>query len=38
MTQPDAHQAFREFLSQPEEPVFLLRGYAGTGKTDLSGQ
>src|SRR6476661_2712226 len=35
MTQADAHQAFRAFLSQPEETVFLLRGYAGTGKTYL---
>ena len=26
---------FRNFLEQPEEPVFLLRGYAGTGKTFL---
>ncbi len=27
--------AFREFLTQPSQPVFLLRGYAGTGKTTL---
>jgi len=27
--------AFRAFLAQPAEPVFLLRGYAGTGKTFL---
>ena len=26
---------FRDFLTHPEEPVFLLRGYAGTGKTTL---
>jgi hypothetical protein len=26
---------FQDFLKCPEEPVFLLRGYAGTGKTTL---
>ena len=26
---------FRQFLARPEQPVFLLRGYAGTGKTYL---
>ncbi|MFD2785335.1 hypothetical protein [Hymenobacter rubripertinctus] len=26
---------FRLFLNSPNEPVFLLRGYAGTGKTFL---
>ncbi|MBO0360860.1 AAA family ATPase [Hymenobacter sp. BT186] len=26
---------FRQFLHNPNEPVFLLRGYAGTGKTFL---
>lgn len=26
---------FRKFLTRSEEPVFLLRGYAGTGKTTL---
>ena len=41
MTDPlTAHQqaaltAFQAFLSAPDEPVFLLRGYAGTGKTFL---
>ena len=25
--------AFNKFLNRPKEPVFLLRGYAGTGKT-----
>ena len=24
---------FKVFLTRPEEPAFLLRGYAGTGKT-----
>ena len=33
--QTAALNAFHDFLSQPEEPVFLLRGYAGTGKTYL---
>lgn len=37
---PTAHQqaaldAFAAFLAAPAEPVFLLRGYAGTGKTFL---
>lgn len=27
--------AFQDFLKCPAEPVFLLRGYAGTGKTTL---
>lgn len=27
--------AFQEFLKNPGQPVFLLRGYAGTGKTFL---
>lgn len=34
-TQADALEAFDKFLKRPEEPVFLLRGYAGTGKTFL---
>ena len=33
--QADALACFRKFLERPEEPVFLLRGYAGTGKTYL---
>ncbi|UOQ76544.1 AAA family ATPase [Hymenobacter sp. 5516J-16] len=33
--QQAALAAFRSFLQQPNEPVFLLRGYAGTGKTFL---
>ena len=33
--QTAALAAFNEFLKNPEEPVFLLRGYAGTGKTTL---
>jgi hypothetical protein len=33
--QKEALKAFRTFLEQPKEPVFLLRGYAGTGKTFL---
>lgn len=33
--QQAALTAFRIFLRQPHEPVFLLRGYAGTGKTFL---
>ena len=33
--QEKALAAFNEFLKNPEEPVFLLRGYAGTGKTTL---
>ena len=33
--QQTALTAFREFLTHPNEPVFLLRGYAGTGKTTL---
>lgn len=33
--QSAALAAFHDFLKQPAEPVFLLRGYAGTGKTFL---
>ncbi|GAB3638721.1 hypothetical protein GCM10027422_43110 [Hymenobacter arcticus] len=33
--QQTALAAFKDFLKNPEEPVFLLRGYAGTGKTFL---
>ena len=33
--QATALSSFRDFLMRPEEPVFLLRGYAGTGKTYL---
>ena len=33
--QTAALASFREFLERLEEPVFLLRGYAGTGKTYL---
>jgi hypothetical protein len=33
--QTAALTSFREFLNRPEEPGFLLRGYAGTGKTYL---
>lgn len=33
--QQAALKAFRTFLKHPHEPVFLLRGYAGTGKTFL---
>lgn len=30
--QPAAFEAFRACLTRPEQPVFLLRGYAGTGR------
>ncbi|MFD2717464.1 ATP-dependent RecD-like DNA helicase [Hymenobacter monticola] len=33
--QTAALAAFHKFLDSSEEPVFLLRGYAGTGKTTL---
>lgn len=33
--QKTALKEFRDFLTCPEKPVFLLRGYAGTGKTTL---
>lgn len=33
--QQDALSSFQQFLRNPNEPVFLLRGYAGTGKTFL---
>ncbi|MDU0369598.1 ATP-dependent RecD-like DNA helicase [Hymenobacter endophyticus] len=33
--QQAAITSFRQFLRNPNEPVFLLRGYAGTGKTFL---
>ena len=33
--QTAALAAFNKFLTRPTEPVFLLRGYAGTGKTTL---
>ena len=33
--QLSALESFRDFLTRPEEPAFLLRGYAGTGKTFL---
>ena len=35
LAQSTALIVFQEFLKRPEEPVFLLRGYAGTGKTFL---
>lgn len=35
MNQTQALTAFQDFLKHPEEPVFILRGYAGTGKTFL---
>jgi hypothetical protein len=35
IAQTTALAAFYKFLEQPTEPVFLLRGYAGTGKTFL---
>ena len=33
--QTAALAAFHTFMERPEEPIFLLRGYAGTGKTTL---
>lgn len=35
VNQQDALADFQRFLNSPNEPVFLLRGYAGTGKTFL---
>lgn len=33
--QQHAQDAFTEFLADPSEPVFVLKGYSGTGKSTL---
>jgi hypothetical protein len=33
--QQNAQEAFTEFLANPLEPVFVLKGYSGTGKSTL---